>query len=74
MRFNADIYEKVFPKTEAPKVVESAVDTFKPTEEKAMDHQPGVKKDDQIEPPASVPDNQGVEPSQPEEPEGESHE
>ena len=42
MRFNFDAYEKVYPpKTETPKVVESAVDTFKPTEEKVKDHTPG---------------------------------
>ena len=41
MRFNFDAYAKVFPETEEPKVFESAVDTFKPTEEKAKDHQPG---------------------------------
>lgn len=43
MRFDSEIYEKVFPRTEPPKPVESAIETFKPTEEKqkAMDEQPG---------------------------------
>lgn len=43
MRFDFDAYEKVFPEehTEAP-VVESAVDTFKPTEsEKPTDSKAG---------------------------------
>ena len=42
MRFDFDAYEKVFPEqTEAP-AIDSAVDTFKPTEsEKAMDSKPG---------------------------------
>ena len=33
MRFNAEAYEKVFPQNvETPASIESAVDTFKPTE------------------------------------------
>lgn len=47
MGFNFDAYEKVFPTTPViPPAVESAVDTFKPTEEeaieKAMDNKPGA--------------------------------
>lgn len=48
MRFNAKIYEKVYPpKVERPEI-ESSVDTFKPTEEKlkAMDHKPGETTED----------------------------
>lgn len=42
MRFDFDAYEKVFPETPEAPVVESAVDTFKPTEsEKATDGKPG---------------------------------
>lgn len=48
MRFNAEIYEKVYPHTEAPKEIESSVETFRPTEEKqkAMDHKPGDNTED----------------------------
>lgn len=45
MRFNFDAYEKVFPETTPAPVIESAVDTFKPTEAeaiaKAKDELPG---------------------------------
>lgn len=43
MRFNAEAYEKVFPKEEPKPVIESAVDTFKPTEveSQATDEKPG---------------------------------
>ena len=45
MRFNYAAYEKVFPETKPAPVIESAVDTFKPTEaeaiEKAKDEMPG---------------------------------
>lgn len=43
MRFNAEAYEKVFPKEEPKAVIESAVDTFKPTEDevKATEDKPG---------------------------------
>lgn len=43
MRFNFDAYDKVYPvQTESTAPIESAVDTFKPTEnEKAMDDKPG---------------------------------
>lgn len=38
MRFNHEAYEKVFPKEDPKPVIESAVDTFKPTEnEKPME-------------------------------------
>ena len=42
MRFNFEAYKKVFP-DEAEKAVEvdSAVDTFKPTESEAKDNKPG---------------------------------
>ena len=35
MRFNFDAYEKVYPETAPAVSVESAVDTFKPTESEA---------------------------------------
>lgn len=42
MRFNFDAYEKVFPEQSEAPGIESAVDTFKPTEsEKATDDKPG---------------------------------
>lgn len=38
MRFDYEAYEKVFPKEDPKPVIESAVDTFKPTEnEKPME-------------------------------------
>ena len=44
MRFNYEAYEKVFPKDPEPsKPIESAVDTFKPTEEEMAMDKPGVK-------------------------------
>ena len=48
MRFDPEIYEKVFPRTPEPKQIDSSVDTFKPTEEKvkAMDHKPGDDAED----------------------------
>ena len=43
MRFNFDAYEKVYPETAPAVSVESAVDTFKPTESeaKATEDKPG---------------------------------
>lgn len=43
MRFNFDAYEKVFPETTQAVQVDSAIDTFKPTEEslQAKDQTPG---------------------------------
>lgn len=43
MRFNFDAYAKVYPETAPAVSVESAVDTFKPTESeaKAMEDKPG---------------------------------
>ena len=42
MRFDTKAYEKVFPETQPTAPIESAVDTFKPTEaEKATDNKPG---------------------------------
>lgn len=50
MRFNFDAYMEVYPHNEASDVeIESAVDTFKPTEEeikeKAQDVEPGDLKE-----------------------------
>lgn len=45
MRFDFDAYEKVFPEQPEAPAVESAVDTFKPTEsEKATDGKPGEEQ------------------------------
>lgn len=41
MRFNFEAYEKVFPETEPKPVIESAVDTFKPTENEKPTEQAG---------------------------------
>ena len=43
MRFNFEAYEKVYPETAPAVSVESAVDTFKPTESeaKATEDKPG---------------------------------
>lgn len=43
MRFNFDAYAKVYPETAPAVSVESAVDTFKPTESelKATENKPG---------------------------------
>lgn len=41
MRFNYEAYEKVFPKESPKPVIESAVDTFKPTEEEKPTEQAG---------------------------------
>ena len=56
MRFDYEAYEKVFPKEDPKPVIESAVDTFKPTENEKPTEQAG---EDVM---ASVP-------SEPEEPE-----
>lgn len=41
MRFNYKAYEKVFPKEDPKPVIESAVDTFKPTENEKPTEQAG---------------------------------
>lgn len=41
MRFNYEAYEKVFPKEDPKPVIESAVDTFKPTENEKPTEQAG---------------------------------
>lgn len=44
MRFDTQAYEKVFPETPQTAPIESAVETFKPTEaEMAMDNKPGAE-------------------------------
>ena len=60
MRFNFEAYEKVYPSNvKQPKAVESAVETFKPTEEKVKDQAPGEKEPDPVaqaeEPETSIP-------------------
>lgn len=58
MRFNAEAYEKVFPQNvEAPASIESAVETFKPTESeaKATEEKPG--EDVMASIPSEEPDN-----------------
>lgn len=60
MRFNFEAYEKVYPSNvEPPKTVESAVDTFKPTEEKVKDQAPGEEtpKPEPEVTPAAEPEN-----------------
>ena len=66
MRFNFEAYEKVYPKEEPKPVIESAVDTFKPTEAetKATEDMPG---EDVM---ASVPTDEPETDSAPEVPEG----
>lgn len=51
MRFNFEAYEQVYPPKADIPTVESAVDTFKPTEEKAKDQMPGDNQNDPIETP-----------------------
>ena len=52
--FDFEAYRKVFPevKAEAPKEIDSMVDTFKPTEEelenKATDNEPGVAEEGNV--------------------------
>lgn len=41
MRFNYEAYSKVFPKEDPKPVIESAVDTFKPTENEKPTEQAG---------------------------------
>ena len=41
MRFNYEAYEKVFPKEDPKPVIESAVDTFRPTENEKPTEQAG---------------------------------
>lgn len=70
MRFDFDAYDKVFPTQPTPVAsVESAVDTFKPTEAeaKAMDEKPG---DDVMASVPEVPPNDSAE----EQPEGGNNE
>lgn len=58
MRFDAQAYEKVFPETVQTAPIESAVDTFKPTEvEMAMDNKPGADVLNVTETPAEAPTN-----------------
>ena len=57
MRFNFDAYEKVFPEKAPEMPVESAVDTFKPTEsEKATDNKPGDEVMKAVEAPEAKPE------------------
>lgn len=58
MRFDAQAYEKVFPDTVQTAPIESAVDTFKPTEaEMAKDNKPGADVLNVTEPPAEATPN-----------------
>lgn len=70
MRFNFDAYDKVYPEQTTPVAsIESAVDTFKPTENesKAMDEKPG---EDVMSVAPDVPPNDSAE----EQPEGGNNE
>lgn len=66
MRFDPEIYEKVFPRKPETAPIESSVDTFKPTEEKvkAMDHKPGEHTEDPE--PKTPEDDPGITPEEPE--------
>lgn len=70
MRFNYEAYEKVFPKEDPKPVIESAVDTFKPTEAeaKAKDNKPGTEDLKAVPDPTPepVPDTKLTEPPAPE--------
>lgn len=62
MRFDFEAYEKVYPPKPEPQPIESAVDTFKPTEEeiKAKDNQPGEDaQQPAVEKPQSAPEPEG---------------
>ena len=74
MRFNFDAYEKVFPKEEPKAVIESAVDTFKPTEaeNKAMDEKPG--DDVMASIPTDEPETKPIESADTDQPEGGTNE
>lgn len=70
MRFNFDAYDKVYPEQTTPVAsIESAVDTFKPTEteSRAMDEKPG---EDVMSVTPDVPPNDSAE----EQPEGGNNE
>lgn len=66
MRFNFEAYEKVYPKEDPKPVIESAVDTFHPTEaeNKATEEKPG---EDVL---ASIPKDEPETDSDQEDPEG----
>lgn len=66
MRFNYEAYEKVFPKEDPKPVIESAVDTFKPTEEEKPMEQAGDDVMASVEMPEEEPEATSAE----EQPEG----
>lgn len=66
MRFNYEAYEKVFPKEDPKPVIESAVDTFKPTESEKPTEQAGDDVMASVEIPEEVPEVTSAE----EQPEG----
>lgn len=71
MRFDFEAYKKVFPEEPAPAApIESAVDTFKPTEAeaKAKDNKPGTEDLKAVPDPTPepVPDTKLTEPPAPE--------
>lgn len=56
MRFDNDVYDKLFPRTKTVEKVETVVDSFRPTEEEQ-----GVKKEDDtiVEPIEETGDDNG---------------
>lgn len=66
MRFNYEAYEKVFPKEDPKPVIESAVDTFKPTENEKPTEQAGEDVMTSVELPEDEPEQTDSAEEQPE--------
>ena len=66
MRFNYEAYEKVFPKEDPKPVIESAVDTFKPTENEKPTEQAGEDVMASVEIPTEEPEQTDSADEQPE--------
>lgn len=73
MRFDFDAYKKVYPDEPAPAApIESAVDTFKPTEsEMAKDKKPGAEDMSSVPEPTPEPAPENPKLTEPPAPEGE---
>lgn len=76
MRFDFDAYKKVYPDEPAPAApIESAVDTFKPTEsEMAKDKKPGADDLSSVPEPTPEPAPEKPKLTEPPAPEGEKDE
>lgn len=76
MRFDFDAYKKVYPDEPAPAApIESAVDTFKPTEsEMAKDKKPGAEDLSSVPEPTPEPAPDTTKLTEPPAPEGEKDE